>query len=404
MAWLAALVLTAVGYPLASWAALTLAIPPGYASPLYPAAGVALAGVLIGGWRVLPAVALGAFSVNLSLSPQRANLDLTTFLLPLIIAAGAALQAFVGAALVKRHVRQPLTLSEPRDVAMFLGAAAVSSCVSSGLANIALWLSSTVHAPDLPFSVATWWVGDLLGMLIATPVLLCFFGRPREAWAPRRFSIGLTLMLVTVLLALGIRQLTNWNRERVQAAFDRDATSASLVLTAQLREPLQALEALRGVYIASEEVTRAELALATRAWLAPGRLQAMGWSERVRRDALPAFEARARADGLPRYKVFDRPDSPPAGGDEVLAMRHVEPMAGNDSALGVNVLSIPAARLAVAAARRSAAPSRPRRRGSCSPNTRWASDRSGSWSIRPSTTGPSRRRPSARRRFTAWCS
>jgi PAS domain S-box-containing protein len=159
-----------------------------------------------------------------------------------------------------------------------------------------------------------------------------------------------------VLLALGIRQLTNWNRERVQAAFDRDATSASLVLTAQLREPLQALEALRGVYIASEEVTRAELALATRAWLAPGRLQAMGWSERVRRDALPAFEARARADGLPRYKVFDRPDSPPAGGDEVLAMRHVEPMAGNDSALGVNVLSIPAARLAVAAARRSAQP------------------------------------------------
>jgi hypothetical protein len=35
----------------------------------------------------------------------------------------------------------------------------------------------------------------------------------------------------------------------------------------------------------------------------------MGWSERVRREDIGAFEARARADGNPGYRVFDRPDS-----------------------------------------------------------------------------------------------
>jgi CHASE1-domain containing sensor protein len=354
--WRAAFALTLLGYLLAGWAALTLAIPPGYASPLYPAAGVAMAGVLIGGWRVLPAVALGAFTVNLSLSPQRANLDMAALLLPLVIGVGAALQAGAGAMLVKRHARQPLTLSEPRDVAVFLLASIASCCLSSGLANTALWLSHTVQTSQLPFSLATWWVGDLLGVLIATPVVLCFFGRPREAWAPRRTSVGLTLMLVTVLLAIGIRQVAGWNRERVQAAFDRDASTASLLLSAQLREPLQALEALRGVYVASDDVTRAELALATQAWLAPGRLQAMGWSERVRRVDVPAFEARVRAEGLPKYAVFNRADAPPPDGDDVVAMRFVEPMAGNESALGVNVLSIPAARVAIAATRSSGQP------------------------------------------------
>ena len=354
--WQAAFALTLLGYLLAGWAALTLAIPPGYASPLYPAAGVAMAGVLIGGWRMLPAVVVGAFSVNLSLSPQRANLDMAALLLPLVIGVGAALQAGVGAALVKRHARQPLTLSEPRDVVVFLLASIASCGLSSGLANTALWLTHTVQTSQLPISLTTWWVGDLLGVLIATPVGLCFFGRPHDAWAPRRASVGLTLILVTVLLAVVIRQVAGWNRERVQAAFDRDATTASLLLTAQLREPLQALEALRGVYVASDNVTRAELALASQAWLAPGWLLAMGWSERVRRENVPAFEAAVRAEGLPNYAVFNRSDAPPPGDDEVVAMRFIEPMAGNESALGVNVLSIPAARAAVTAARRSGQP------------------------------------------------
>ena len=348
--WPATFALTAIGYLLAGWAALTLAMPPGYASPLYPAAGVALAGVLLGGWRIVPAVLIGSFAVNLSLGLQRASFDAAMLLLPAIVGLGAAAQALVGAALVSRFTRRPLTLSEPRDVVAFLVAGAVSCCIGTGVGHAALWLTHKVPASSLPFSIATWWVGDLLGVLIATPVILSFFGQPREAWAPRRKSLGLTLMLMTVLLALGIRQVANWDRERVRTAFDRDAASASLVLTAQLREPLQALEALRGVFIASEDVTRAELAIASKAWLAQGNLQALGWSERVARADVPAFEAGARADGPASFHVFDRSDTPAVSDDERMVIRFIEPMQDNDL-LGLNVLSVPAARAAIGLAR-----------------------------------------------------
>ena len=46
--------LLALGYLVLGMAGLLLAIPPGYASPVFPAAGLALACVLRFGWRALP--------------------------------------------------------------------------------------------------------------------------------------------------------------------------------------------------------------------------------------------------------------------------------------------------------------------------------------------------------------
>jgi PAS domain S-box-containing protein len=356
--WAAAFALTVLGYAAAGIAALPLAIPPGYAAPLYPAAGVALASVLIFGRRMLPAIALGALAISLWLGLPGHGLDGPVLAMALATAFGATLQAFAGAALVRCYVPQPLSLSEPRDIARFLGTAVVSCPIGAGVANVGLLLLHAVSAADLPFLIGTGFIGNLLGVLIAAPVVLSQFGEPRDAWAPRRLSVGVTLALVTLLLAIGIRQLVQWNHERIQSAFTHDATSAAQALTAQLREPLQALEALHGVFIASDDVSPQEMQVASRAWLQSGTLQALGWSERIARSDVPAFEARVRAEGLPSFAVFDRPGAtlPPESAGEVLAMHYVEPREGNASALGVNVWSIPPARAAVQLARRTGQP------------------------------------------------
>ncbi|HET6598745.1 MAG TPA: CHASE domain-containing protein, partial [Burkholderiaceae bacterium] len=93
------------------------------------------------------------------------------------------------------------------------------------------------------------------------------------------------------------------------------------------------------------------------AWVTSGVLRAAGWSERLRRGEVPSFEARAHAEGLPRYAVFDRKDGDAVGtGDEVMAIRYIEPLQGNEAALGLNQLSVPAARAAIDAARQNGAP------------------------------------------------
>ncbi len=356
----AAFVLTAFAYALGGIAALALIIPPGLASPLDPSAGIALASVLIFGRRMLPAVALGAFCLELGLATQQQHLPLGARMLalPAVIAIGAALQALVGATLVERFAGRPLTLSDTRSLVAFVIAAMLSSVIGAGVSNLDLWLAGEVGGAELPFSLATWWIGDVLGMLIATPVVLTWIGDPRPDWSRRRLSVGLTLVLATLLLVLAIRQVVEWDTERVDSAFDRSAEAASQTLAAQLLEPLHALEAVRGVFVASDYVKPHEMALATQVWLAGGSLQAIGWSDLMRRDQVPGFEARVRAEGSDRYTVFDRSDAPgpTATGDEVLAIHFIEPRRGNEAALGLNVLSVPAARAAIEVARRTGQP------------------------------------------------
>ncbi len=352
--WAAASLLTWAAYLLVGLLALLLAIPPGYASPLYPSAGIALAAVLVYGRRVVPAVALGAFCVNLTLSAQRGNLDLGAFALPACIAFGAGLQAWVGAALVRRFALHPDTLGEPRDIAVLFGLGALAACtLGASIATAALAVTGTVPNSDMLVTWFTWWVGDSLGAVIAAPVMLTLIGRPRSEWAPKRFTVGLTLALLTAVMALTIAQVARWDDERVNNAFERDATNLTATIAARMQEPLRALEALRSVFIASENVKRDDMRRATGAWFVGGALQAMGWYERVPRSELAAFETRVRAEGLPQYRVFDRRDAgqtPTAGDDDVIAMRYIEPMQGNAAALGVNALSIPAARSAIEAA------------------------------------------------------
>ena len=292
--------LTLLAYATAGSLALLIAIPPGYASPLYPAAGIGLASVLIYGRRMLGAVALGAFCVNAVPAAARGPHELMAFALPAGIALAAALQTGAVAELVRRLVRQPLTLTLPADVARFMAACLAASLIAPTLATAMLHAAGIVPKGALGLNWGTWWIGDLTGMLIATPIALTLIGRPRSEWAPRRIPVGLTLALVTAFLALAIVQMERWNAERAQASFNHDASNASLILMTQLQEPLRALEALRGVFSFSGQPSRAEMRAATENWLGSGAVRAMGWSERVRREDIACLRGAGPSRRQPR--------------------------------------------------------------------------------------------------------
>ena len=344
----------AMAYAATGLGAVLLAIPPGYASPLYPAAGIALAVVIVYGRRMVPAVALGSFAVNLWLGRHH-GLTLAAVALPAIIAGGAALQAWAGAVLVKRFVPQPLLLSEPREIAIFFAVGAFAAClVSSVIATATLGAMGVVPLSDLAFTWVTWWMGDSLGVLIAAPIVLTLIGHPRADWAARRLTVGLTLSIVTALLSATILQVARWDEERTRTAFDREAANALSTLSFKLQQPLYALEALHGIYVASDAVSGDELRRAAQAWLASSpMLYSMGYQERVSGAEVAALEGRARAEGFSGFRVVNRTAADtvvPFSGDEAVVIRYIEPLERNRRALGVNALSIPAARAAIEAA------------------------------------------------------
>ncbi len=345
-----------IAYAVIARLALLMAVPPAYASPMFPAAGMALVFVLVYGQRAALAVIAGSLIVNVVLNPLRG-----AGVAEVVIALGAGAQALVAAALVRRWVAQPLTLSAPSDIVRFyVFGAAVGCLVNASVATAALGLSSVVPVHSLPMTWLTWWIGDTLGTLIGAPLLLTLIGRPREAWAPRRRTVGATLAIVTTLLVATTLQVAHWDDERVQISFARDAENASTGLASQLNTPLHALEAMRGLFAGSVEVDASELHMAADHWLnSDGNLQALGYLERVSLSDVPAFEARMRSRGLADYRVVDRTASNarvPSRAADVFAARLVEPVAPNQNLLGVNALSIPASKAAIEAAVRSDQP------------------------------------------------
>jgi len=354
--------LMTAAYVAAGLFSLLLQITPDYRSSQALAAGIALASVLVYGRRMLAGVAVGAFAVAVAAHWTGGQRGATLVILPLVIAFGATLQTGLGAMLVRRHVRQPLTLSEPADIAAFLAVCATASLVRATIVTVALGGGGIVRGTELFAVWGTAVLSDLAGFFIVTPIVLTLIGRPRAAWAARRLSVGLTMTLVVAFLILGIFQSSRSNKERVRAAFEHDASGASLILATQLEEPLRALEALHGVFAITRHLGRPEMHLATERWLEGGAVSAMGWTERVRRDEVQAFESRVRAEGLVGYRVFERGDDgngPGAAGSkpavptapadlrDLFAVRHIEPIVGNIAALGVNSMSIPAARAAL---------------------------------------------------------
>ncbi len=362
MHWTIATAVAGTSYLAIGWLSMWLSIPPGLASPLYLPAGVALAFALVYGARILPAVGVAAFAVNVLITVER-GLPSHSWWVAACIGLGAAAQAHAGMLLVRRWVKQPLVLSEPRDIALFFGLGGAVACTVSATVATATLMAAQVLAPGGALLMwATWWMGDTLGVLVAAPVALTLIGLPRADWAPRRLTVGVSLLVASGLLAAGIVLAVHDGTDQSEQLFLHDAALAEAELAVALKGPLQALTTLHGVYSALPEPSIAAHRQAAAAPLqevsAP---QSMGWAERVPPEGIPAFEARAQQEGLPSVRVFSA-----SGDTEVRAVRVDEQVvalrflaSGAEAARpplmrpGLNLLSLPGARPAIEEAVRS---------------------------------------------------
>lgn len=167
-----------------------------FAALVWPASGLALAALVLGGRGLWPGVAAGALLVNL-----RAGRALEPGVHPFVavgIAAGNTLGALLGAWLVERARIRP-ALDRLRDVTAFIGLAALASTlVSPSVGATSLWLGGHLALAELPATWRAWWVGDAIGVLLVTPAALAWAtARPARVEAGRA---GLALALGALLL------------------------------------------------------------------------------------------------------------------------------------------------------------------------------------------------------------
>jgi PAS domain S-box-containing protein len=160
-------------------------------SPVWPPTGIAIAAVLLLGYRVWPGILLGAFLANYFLTP----VHITT---AGGIALGNTLEA-LSAGLLLRFLNFHNSLDRAKDVFQFVFATLACTMVSATIGNLSLSLGHDGRWDQFGPLWLTWWLGDAVGGLVLAPLLLTW-GTESRQWLPTRryLEAGLLLLLFSV--------------------------------------------------------------------------------------------------------------------------------------------------------------------------------------------------------------
>lgn len=192
--WEAALLV--VAYFVAAKASLLLAIPPGYATAVWPPSGIALAAMLLLGNRAWPGIWVGAALANYTVN--------SSLFLAATMGAGNTLEALAGAALARRYVGIPRRFERAREVVLFVAVAAASSAIAATTAVLSMSTVGLLSWPEFLPNWRTWWQGDLAGIIIVTPLILSWRLRRAAPWPPRRkleaAGLGMLLFAASLLV------------------------------------------------------------------------------------------------------------------------------------------------------------------------------------------------------------
>ena len=163
--------------------------------PVWPAYGIALAAILICGYRVWLGVAAGAFLV--------AYFSPVSHVAALGQAAGATLAATTGAFLLHRVANFRPSLSRLSDALSLIAFGGFGSAVVSASVGVSVLYGTHVHAySGLGAAWLVYWLGDATGVLLVTPLALrCTdFLQLRDRGRIVELAILLLLLAMTCLV------------------------------------------------------------------------------------------------------------------------------------------------------------------------------------------------------------
>ncbi|HSA59960.1 MAG TPA: MASE1 domain-containing protein [bacterium] len=191
----------AVCYLIAGRLGLSVAAQHANVTFVWPPAGLALAALLLGGYRLAPGVFLGAFLVNTLTSLQWPAV--------LAIACGNTIEALLGAFLLRKVLGFQNAMERLRDVlGLIVLGGLVSTTAAATIGVTSLCLEGSASWASYSSLWFEWWVGDMLGILVLTPFLMTWSDVPHfltTVWkAPWKVLEVIGLFALLIAAAQGI--------------------------------------------------------------------------------------------------------------------------------------------------------------------------------------------------------
>ncbi|WP_167399121.1 PAS domain S-box protein [Ectopseudomonas oleovorans] len=325
-------------YALAGFAALLLTHTSGYASPLWPAAGIAVAGLLAWGWRCWPGVWFGSLLTHLWLDPSLQGAGIAA-----LLATATSLQALLAAALAQRYLRGNWTVAGDRGLAVCLLVAGPLSCtVAASLGCAVLFTAGRVAGESLLNEWLIWWSGDTLGLLLFAPLarLLWPGAHPLRIARVGNYRFAMPLLITAILLVVGHLGLSQLEELRARSEARKLMEVIGDSGTRELAETIYPLVGLAHFIAASQEVTREEFRHYTRSFTNHPAILSVDWAPRITGEQRAGFEASVVREGFPAFRISDLDSDghlrPAAERDEYFPILFSGPLTQSHTVLGLD--------------------------------------------------------------------
>ena len=183
----AALILVGLVYFTLAYLGLRLASINPSATPIWPPTGLAIAAILLWGNRIAPAIFIAAFLIN--------QLTAGSIFTSLAIAGGNTLEAVIAGYLVRHWAEGEQVFDTPTGIAKFTLISLAATLVSATIGVSSLALAGYAEMSSFISVWLTWWLGDLAGALVVTPVVVLWAkSEPASLTPPQITGTGLTYL------------------------------------------------------------------------------------------------------------------------------------------------------------------------------------------------------------------
>lgn len=323
---------------------LLLAVPPGYATVIWPPSGIALGMLLLHGRSLWVGIFLGSLLLNSYISgaySAEEGLLLHKLGIAAGIACGSTLQALLGRALISRFIGVPLALNHIRQVFLLFFLAGPVSCLVAASGGIAVLYGSGV----LPQAMVinnwfAWWLGDMFGVLVFLPLMLVAPRRSnRLLWQGHAVNALPTIAMLALLVPFGLSfyawKIASENvYTQAQHEFAMLAVESEKALLYRLDSYQNALLSGAGFFQSSRDVSRKEwrdyvTTLQLKKNL-PG-IKGIGWIKAVEEETLADYLKEVRKEA-PQFALHPNTSQLP-----YYVITYIEPEAANHQAIGLNI-------------------------------------------------------------------
>jgi diguanylate cyclase (GGDEF)-like protein/PAS domain S-box-containing protein len=334
-----------------------LTVPPSNASPIWPAAGIALAVAIQYGPRIVLGIFLGSTLFEFHLFGATADThDLySQFMLATGLGIGTAVQALVGAQLVQRTLGPLPLLVRNQEIFHFQLLAGPIACLVSATISISvLWTLGIVVKEELLVGWITWWVGDTIGVMIFAPLMLIYLNQHQPLWQGREFTVAFPMLLLFFSVIVFYSYSNYKESEEKQLKFHKQARAYHHTLMRAFQTHIAILESLKSHFNASETVHRSGFKIVTQTPIAKhAGIQALEWIPKIDHLQRNAFEHTLPDGGTIRHLQHDGTLQPADDRTEYYAIQYIEPPEDNNTAFGFDITSNPLAAEALFRARDS---------------------------------------------------